>query len=240
MKRILYILLLTIPIIGLSQKFNTQNIFLKQKNGFRDIKLGDDIRSLSFVKNHSESSVKVTIKTTERYKSLSQEYYDFKYIVSKNYDYNLVDEIKLWVVDENNSKYKTIGNNININKTIVFTYKYIIYKIIIIVDNPYSSLELYNQIKIVFGEETYTDICPDSANKYEKDPRKNMCHINWRHENIQLYMMSFKDGNNRHPVKLFWEIEYKDTNIIEELVEKQQKLEKIKDKQYNKKVSEGF
>ena len=239
MKRILYILLLTIPFLGFGQNLSQKNQILEDKNGFKDIKLGNNIENYySIVKNIDKPRVKVEIKSFEVYKSITKKYDN--HIHTENRGFHLIDDLETWVVDKKHRKYNTIPGNTEINKIIIHTHKKIIYQIIIIVDNPYWNKHLYKVYKEVFGEDTYLDNCDGRWDKKEKDERKHDCQITWYSDNVGLSVWSRKDFNTVFPVKSFWRVEYFDKKIywgLQEEMDKKWNIKKNKDKQ---KLIDGF
>ena len=224
MKKILLILLLTIPFIGFGQ-----NPILEEKNGFKDIKLGSDVNNYSFIKPVKGPGVSVEVKK-------SMMYHGYPHVIHS--DYIRVKNIKPWVVDENDIKHNTIGRGIKINKTVIFTYNSKIFKIVIIVDNPEGNNNLYKNFKSVFGEDTYIDNCPTYFDV--KDPRKETCFVSWSSQNVMLSLMSHGTTNRKFPFKTHWEITYTDWNITTILDEKEKSLEKREDLLNKIKLSDGF
>ena len=237
MKKLLLILLLTIPFIGFGQIS-----LLDKKNGFKDIKLGTNVLKYKFIK---------------KCKSNNQEiYFDKNQLVPHPFigdgtSYNLtegiifhegVKECHLWFVDPDNEEYQTFPNNNKIDKIFVETYNNLILSITIYIDYDLGR-DLPNTVKKVFGSPT-KDICKEGKGiEWLIKEKKERCQLNWTTNKIDLMVMSYHHLDmslmtHSIPERTGWIIQYKDiklNSIVEgiktKLIEKEIKRskEKLKD-----------
>lgn len=241
MKRIIFILLLIIPIIGLGQGLTKTNLILEEKKGFKDIQLGKNILEYYSIVNpvSGSGSVKVEIKSRQVYKDITKRYHN--HIHHESQPFYLIDNIETWVVDKKHEKYNTFPEGTQINKIIIHTHEKIIFQIIIIVDNPGWNTNLYNLYKKVFGKTLSSlDYCDGRYNKEEKDKRKHDCQITWYSDNVGLSVWSRKDGNTRFPVKSFWRVEYFYKKIQYGLRNEEDSLRNIEKNKNRQKLIDGF
>ena len=209
MKKLL--LLLIIPFLSF-----WQNKLLDSKNGFKDIKLGSDIRDYSFVRKCVDSDLTIELG--------AYEFGGQKYV---RHHYKLFHWDVDYIVSEDAEDYKMIHGTIMATPIKVFikTHEFKIYEIIIIADElnygrnatPIIFHEVFGQPNKIYG-----------GNYWEK----TRYHDSWYGENITLTLTSIPHGNDADHIG--YKCTYRDLNIFKKVYEekekvKEDKLQKIKD-----------
>ena len=210
MKRILFILLLTVPFVGFGQ-----TPVLDEKNGFREIKLGSNINEYSFIKKC--------------------EYSDKYFNLKKEFVGNVLWNERLsWdgdhYVDLNKSGYTKL-RNWDIKKILLSTHDDLIYEINIIIDSKGNGDGFYYFIEDNFG-------LPDRSvsKKNHSGPTDKKWMEFWFGDNVTMSLVSLHLNNDKYKL-IGWVLGYKDKKLSKKVSDikkenRQKKKQEVLDNEF--------
>ena len=233
MKKLLLILLITIPFIG----FGQLNL-LDKKNGFKNIKLGTNVKKYGFIKKTKLNQEFSFGQGTGIHPFIGDGEWDFKNNISLVHEG--IKECDLWIVDTENRELHTFPGNTKINKIFIETYNNIILSISLYIDDNITRT-IPNKLIDVFGNPTKNNCGSIDFSEFNWFNKKERCSLVWTSNKVNLSLVS-----HHNPTKWLktgysqerdgWVIKYQDiklTSIVDSL-----KL-KIKER-YKQKIKDQF
>ena len=236
MKKLLFILI-ALPMIGFGQF-----PLLDEKNGFKDIKLGDDVRNYDFIKKCDDDNLYYTYPYWNTCKSCDNR-------ISHSRNCYSLDKCEIWIVDSNNKKHHTFAHNTEIRKVFIETYDFKIVTITMYIENKNSDRYVAETFKKVFGSPENSDFCRKDIGT--EPEREKMCIISWYTDKISLMAFAYHYNNISHNSegrltnskdkrRVGWLVKYEDLRLrrlVKDLVEKADEERK---KRYKKNLEDKF
>ena len=218
MKKLL-LLLLIVPMISFGQNISK----LEELNGFRELKLGSDIREYNFVEKANPQN------TSYYYTRFGFKSVEFKESI-KDYraDGSVNSDTKLFVIKKGTPNYQVMPAGDKIEKVFINTFENKIFSIKIVVHHIYASDNLLlKSYRDVFGNPNFIDGL--ITNFSEGVSKSNRYTDYWSGKNISLHILALNGSKNFLGTKrrFYWVI-YNDREITGILYDREKKRESIK------------
>ena len=215
MKNLLFVLLF-IPLLSIGQNISK----LEELNGFRELKLGSDIREYSFVEKANKTN---TLYFYERRNSAN-------IVIFKSMEFygkTTTPETELYVVKKNTSNYKVMPAGDKIYKIFIETFNFKIYRIeIVVLAYSASDINLLKSYRDVFGLPT--------IDGYENYYDESLMYFDvWYGKNISLSIHQVKgykiwQGKKRRFFKVTYTENGEISNFLDNMKKERDSIKKQK------------
>ena len=177
---------------------HSQNYVLDQKNGFKDIKLGTDVNSYSYMRTCSNQDRYVTFQK----QFMGEDIYYHRYEVSGSPSHY----VNLQAAGYSNI---VLGAN-KVKNIFIYTHNGLIYLIAVILDNDVI-YRLEQDLITLFGKQSSSmtsDYYTSEISRYHSE--------SWEGENVALTLSSIHGANRR---RVGFSLRYMDKELLDEVYE---------------------